>query len=48
METSSDDPIVGFDTDELAQHPDANAAARRFVVENVYEVLFPERKGAFK
>lgn len=48
MRPNSNNPVVGFDADELAQYPDANAAARRFIIENLYEVLFPDRKGVFE
>jgi hypothetical protein len=47
MYPDSNNPVVGFSREDLGRYEDANEAARRFVIENVYEVLFPERRGVF-
>jgi len=47
MRSATDNPVAGFDFDDLKNFEEPNAAARRFVIENVYEVLFPEKRGTF-
>jgi hypothetical protein len=48
MNPRSSDPVMGFSEEELAAHEDSNAAARSFVIENLFNVLFPEEAGRFK
>lgn len=48
MDPRSSDPVMGFGEEELSAYEDPNAAARSFVIENLFNVLFPEEAGRFK
>lgn len=48
MDPRSSDPVMGFSEEELAAYENPNAAARSFVIENLFNVLFPEEAGRFK